>query len=78
VQLLEAELSAPIYDGAGSDTFTAVGDEHGLFIVVKRGRIWFPDTGTPADLFPVRVMTLADNGERGTLSGPPYQVSKAG
>ncbi len=34
-----------VYDGAGSDTFAAVGDEQGLFIVVKRGREWYPDTG---------------------------------
>ena len=34
-----------VYDGAGSEAFAAVGDEHGLFIVVKRGREWFPDTG---------------------------------
>ena len=37
-----------IYDGAGSDSFTAVGDPSGLFIVVKRGREWYPDTGAIA------------------------------
>jgi catechol-2,3-dioxygenase len=37
-----------VYDGAGSDAFAAVGDEQGLFIVVKRGREWFPDTGNQA------------------------------
>jgi hypothetical protein len=48
-----------VYDGAGSDTFTAVGDEDGLFIVVKRGRIWYPETGVAADVYPVAV-TLAN------------------
>jgi len=71
VQLLGTGLNAGVYDGAGSDTFTAVGDEDGLFIVVKRGRIWFPDTGTMAELFPLEVITLANDGERGSLSGQP-------
>jgi catechol-2,3-dioxygenase len=31
-----------------SDTFTPLGDEHGLLIVVQQGRIWFPDTGKAA------------------------------
>jgi catechol-2,3-dioxygenase len=34
-----------VYDGAGSEAFAAVGDEQGLFIAVKRGREWYPDTG---------------------------------
>ncbi|HEX8600653.1 MAG TPA: hypothetical protein VF952_19320 [Chloroflexia bacterium] len=65
----------PVYDGAGSDTFAAVGDEHGLLIVVKRGRIWFPDTGTPADLFPLKVEVSLGGDTTTVLSGPPYEVS---
>jgi catechol-2,3-dioxygenase len=34
-----------VYDGAGNEQFAAVGNEQGLFIVVKRGREWYPDTG---------------------------------
>ncbi|HEX8220441.1 MAG TPA: hypothetical protein VF914_14690 [Chloroflexia bacterium] len=67
----------PVYDGEGSDTFTAVGDEHGLFIVVKRGRTWFPDSGTPADFLPLRVSFSIRPGAAATLSGPPYQFSNA-
>lgn len=55
-------LDIPIYDGANSDTFTAVGDEHGLLIVVKRGRIWFPDTGTPAESLPLGLVISTSQG----------------
>jgi len=44
---LTARLDVAPY-GDTSDTFAAIGDEHGLFIVVREGRIWFPDTGVPA------------------------------
>ena len=40
-------LGVTVYDGEGGDMFTAVGDELGLFIVVKQGRIWYPETGIP-------------------------------
>lgn len=68
-------LGLPIYDGEGSDNFTAVGDEHGLFIVVKRGRTWFPDFGTPADCLPLNVTFSMAPAATATLSGPPYQFS---
>lgn len=74
VDLLQG-MGIPIYDGEGSDTFTAVGDEHGLIIVVKRGRVWFPDTGTPAGIHPLRAVVSVDSGRTAILSGPPYQFS---
>jgi catechol 2,3-dioxygenase-like lactoylglutathione lyase family enzyme len=39
--------------GETSDTFAPVGDERGLFIVVRAGRIWFPDTGILAESVPL-------------------------
>jgi len=41
VDFLRTSLGMEVYR-AESDTFTTVGDEYGLFIVVKRGRQWFP------------------------------------
>jgi catechol 2,3-dioxygenase-like lactoylglutathione lyase family enzyme len=41
--------------GSGSDEFAPMGDENGLLIVVKLGRVWFPDTGKPALEIPLRV-----------------------
>ena len=42
---------APPKDGKLLNDFRAMGDEHGLFIVVRRGRRWFM-TGTGAEPFP--------------------------
>ena len=53
VQRLQTEHGLPIYDGSGSDVFTAVGDPEGLFIVVAEQRLWYPDTGIPARAMPV-------------------------
>jgi len=53
-KLVEA-FDAPIYDGGDGESFAAIGDENGLFIVVKRGRIWFPQTGVYAEANPQQV-----------------------
>lgn len=44
VRALQNDPGFDVYANSLSDEFAAVGDEHGLFIIVKRGRIWFPDT----------------------------------
>ncbi len=70
-------LNVDVYDGAGSDTFTAVGDEDGLLIVVKRGRSWYPETGVRADSYPVSV-GLADAAvEHYQICDLPYFVRRA-
>ena len=71
VASLAATLGAPIYRGPGSATFTPVGDEDGLFIVVQAGRIWFPDTGIPADRSPVTALVGAAAGQPVTVHWPP-------
>ena len=43
-----------IYQSSG-DEFSPVGDEHGLFIIVKQGRRWYPEVKDPAALLPVEV-----------------------
>ncbi len=37
-------FDAPLYDGGGP-AFAAIGDPHGLLIVVPRAREWYPDSG---------------------------------
>lgn len=49
--------------GAGSPTFTPLGDEEGLLIVVPVGRGWFP-VGEPARRLPFH---LRAHGERGAF-----------
>jgi catechol-2,3-dioxygenase len=73
VRALCSNLDLEVYDGEGSDTFTAVGDESGLFIVVNRGRVWYPNTGIPAGIWPVTVgLASAPEGEY-NLPGLPYR-----
>ena len=52
---LQQELDAPLYRQELDDTFSPIGDEDGLLIVVREGRIWFPDTGKPAVRLPLEV-----------------------
>ena len=53
VRDIQKKLAVKPYRGTLNAEFTPVGDEHGLFIVVKEGRIWFPDTGISAERLPV-------------------------
>lgn len=62
---LEGELGIPLWDGDRRG-FTALGDDHGLFIVVPRGRTWFP-SDRPAATQPIA--TTIDS-----PSGPPVRV----
>lgn len=50
VRDLSGQFGLPVYGGV-SPTFTALGDEEGLLIVVPVGRGWFP-TGEPACRLP--------------------------
>jgi catechol-2,3-dioxygenase len=72
---LRAALGIETYRGAAGDEFTALGDDDGLLIVVKRGRIWYPDTGVAAAPAPTR-LTLNVDGEDFALSGPPLNRSQ--
>ena len=61
VGTLRERLGVQPYRGAESETFTALGDEHGLFICVKDGREWFPDKTRRAVWARVRArVTTAD------------------
>lgn len=72
VAQLQADLQLLPYRGQ-SETFTAVGDEHGLLIVVAQGRNWYPDTGKPALDVPLSVELVAHE-HRVTITGPaPYR-----
>jgi len=73
VRQLQEKTSLLPYKDESSDTFTAVGDAGGLFIVVKQGRIWYPNTGIPAQLLPVSVQ-FEINQTKMILKGVPYQM----
>lgn len=76
VETFQAQLGLQVFDGAGSEVFTALGDQRGLLIIVQQGRIWFPQTGTPAQIQPVRVVLSNQQNRRFSISGPPYEVTE--
>lgn len=49
------QLNAAVYRTELNDTFAPVGDEDGLFIIVKEGRLWMPDRVLPAQPSPITV-----------------------
>lgn len=55
---IQKKLGIPFFSG-DKKSFTAMGDDNGLFIIVTTGRIWFPDCG-PAMEYPMRVILSSD------------------
>jgi catechol-2,3-dioxygenase len=70
------DLGLPVFDGAGSDSFTALGDDSGLFIVVKQGRVWYPESGVPANVGALTVTGALYDGRQFTLQmdGPQLVI----
>ena len=68
-----AKLGVSVYEQDFNDTFTPIGDEDGLFILPVEGRIWYPNTGIPAKMLPIKVDVEA-NGKLLHLEGVPYRV----
>jgi hypothetical protein len=69
--MLESEINLPLWKGNGT-SFQPVGDEHGLFILVKSEREWFP-TNDKAKIFPVMVK-IKDNHRQYSVPHLPYQI----
>jgi len=76
VKWLSDTLEMPVYDGAGSNSFSAVGDELGLFIVVKQGRVWYPETGIAAGINPVSVTLIGEGTGEFNIPGLPYHIKR--
>lgn len=59
--------------GEGSNTFSPVGDERGLFIVVREGRPWFP-TDSAAELHAVSAVIQGASEASLSRAGLPYEI----
>jgi catechol-2,3-dioxygenase len=70
---LRGALGVAPFRGSEGETFTALGDEEGLLIVVQRGRGWYPSTGLAAAPAPLQLTLTLDDGTRHAISGPPYR-----
>jgi len=75
VDRTKAVLGADPYLGRRSGTFTAIGDAHGLFIVVERGREWL-GSSIKADAFPARITTRGVPGVLRPYDGLPYEIER--
>lgn len=64
-----AQLGEPLWFGNRTG-FAAVGDEHGLFIVVPTGRVWYMTPDLAASIQPMAVTLVHPRGQ-GPLAGLP-------
>lgn len=73
-RLLQTQIGCPLYHINFNDTFMSMGDEQGLFILVKRGRGWYPDNTMPAVDAPLEVEISTRGGARFRIEGSPYRI----
>ena len=66
-------LGLSVFMQQPDEMFTPVGDDHGLFILPAKDRIWKPDSGVPAKLLPINVWGEAD-GKEWEVRGVPYEI----
>jgi catechol-2,3-dioxygenase len=76
VEWLRSAMGIEVYADGEGEQFAPVGDEAGLLIVVRQGRIWFPDTGKPAVFAPLSLSLTTAPERRYRLTGPPYQLKQ--
>lgn len=74
VHMIQSVLDSPVYLGEVNEFFTPLGDEHGLLILVKKGRLWFPEGKMPAQEAPLKVIVTDQEKGRFVLDGPPYRL----
>ncbi|MGH2575043.1 MAG: VOC family protein, partial [Ignavibacteria bacterium] len=68
-KIIEEKLNEKIWSG-NRETFAAVGDEHGLFIIVPNKRNWYP-TDKESRIFPLTIKFKSGKEEIITFSGLP-------
>jgi len=71
VRAVGGKLGMKPYRGSVSDEFAAIGDEHALLIVVKRGRVWFGTEALKAATHPAEAHIA---GLKGSFAEWPYVV----
>jgi extradiol dioxygenase family protein len=56
------------------ETFAPIGNANGLVIAVPEDRIWFPDTGIPAQILPTELTIHGERTITHTIPNTPYIV----
>jgi catechol-2,3-dioxygenase len=75
VETLHSWLNLDPYKGFSHHEFTAMGDIHGLFIVVQTGRIWFPTVSEQAGVAPIQVRVKGAHEQHYHLTPFPYDIA---
>lgn len=73
VSQLVDELGVPVMIGPDDD-FNAVGDARGLFIIVKRGRVWVPTEDVEAQKAPLSITLRGDRDVEFTIPKTDYVI----
>ncbi len=60
----------------GSEQFMAIGDEHGLLLVMKRGRRAFGN-GKPREVFPTQAVIRGERSSEHEIPGYPHRIKMA-
>ncbi len=69
---LNEKLSLSLWYG-NLETFAAIGDEEGLFIVVTKNRNWFP-TDKPCNIYPLAVKLESSQSRMALPDNPDYKI----
>ena len=69
-------LGSSVFKQEPNENFTPVGDDQGLLILPKIGRIWIPNSGVPARLLDVSVQGTA-NDRHWEVRGVPYEIANS-
>lgn len=69
---ISREYKIPLFSGDKKE-FCAAGDDNGLFIIVNKGRKWFPDCG-PARIFPLVINILSEKIKETEFEKLPYKI----
>lgn len=71
VRAAHDELGLSLFGGTNSEEFAAVGDDHRLLIIVKRGRKWLAGKARPAEVH--RLHAAIQNGHGDTLTSTAHR-----
>ncbi|MCG8403715.1 MAG: hypothetical protein MI923_00825 [Phycisphaerales bacterium] len=74
VETLKSQLGLNEYR-SGTPDFAALGDEHGLLIVVKRERVWFTTADRHAEVFPTEALLHGPKTMRYEPAEYPYKLA---
>lgn len=70
VNKITRHLPVSVWRGKGSESFTAVGDEEGLFIIAHTGRFWMPTQNIAA--VPMETQIFIEGWPNYSIEGLPY------